>query len=71
MHRYGSWSRLFFYFFSDTHVHFRYTEAIATAKGPLDSVWQASAMEGLATIPILDAWSSNQVCFLLLHVKSV
>lgn len=32
-------------------------------KGTPDPVWYASAIEGLATIPVLDAWSSMQtVC---------
>lgn len=36
-----------------------YTEAIALFKGPQDTAWQASALEGLATIPVVEAWSSN------------
>lgn len=53
-----------FWLWSMHDLSCRYTEAIATAKGPLDSVWHASALEGLATIIIVDAWSSTQVsCF--------
>ncbi|PCH38067.1 hypothetical protein WOLCODRAFT_114758 [Wolfiporia cocos MD-104 SS10] len=36
-----------------------YTEAIALFKSPQDAAWHASALEGLATIPIVEAWSSN------------
>lgn len=38
----------------------RYNEAITTLKGTQDVAWQASALEGLATIPVLDAWSASQ-----------
>lgn len=37
----------------------RYTEALQLLKTPLDSIWHASALEGMATIPILDAWSAG------------
>ncbi|KAJ3559110.1 hypothetical protein NM688_g536 [Phlebia brevispora] len=37
-----------------------YGEAVALLKNTQDLVWHASAMEGLATIPVLDAWSSMQ-----------
>ena len=37
-----------------------YTEAMAMLKNPQDAVWHASALEGLATIPVLDAWSMIQ-----------
>ncbi|KAJ4474536.1 TRAPP II complex [Lentinula lateritia] len=36
-----------------------YTEALQLLKSPLDSIWNASALEGMATIPILDAWSAG------------
>ncbi|OBZ75570.1 hypothetical protein A0H81_04217 [Grifola frondosa] len=36
-----------------------YSEAVALFKGPQDIVWHASALEGLATIPIIEAWSST------------
>ncbi|CCM02371.1 uncharacterized protein FIBRA_04466 [Fibroporia radiculosa] len=36
-----------------------YTEAIALFKNSQDAVWHASALEGLATIPIVEAWSSS------------
>ncbi|KAJ3715606.1 TRAPP II complex [Lentinula guzmanii] len=36
-----------------------YTEAIQLLKSPLDSIWNASALEGMATIPILDSWSAG------------
>ncbi|KAE9396079.1 hypothetical protein BT96DRAFT_1041682 [Gymnopus androsaceus JB14] len=36
-----------------------YTEALQLLKSPLDSIWHASALEGMATIPILDAWSAG------------
>lgn len=38
----------------------RYTEAIALFKTTTDSIWHASALEGLATVALLDAWSSGQ-----------
>ncbi|KAJ3920291.1 transport protein Trs120 or TRAPPC9 TRAPP II complex subunit-domain-containing protein [Lentinula edodes] len=34
-----------------------YTEALQLLKSPLDSIWNASALDGMVTIPILDAWS--------------
>ncbi|KAA1471141.1 hypothetical protein DENSPDRAFT_775745 [Dentipellis sp. KUC8613] len=37
-----------------------YTEAIALFKSPIDSIWHASALEGLATVALLDAWSLGQ-----------
>ncbi|TFY82625.1 hypothetical protein EWM64_g1393 [Hericium alpestre] len=37
-----------------------YTEAIALFKSPSDAVWHASALEGQATIAVLDAWSLGQ-----------
>ncbi|KAI0079931.1 Trs120-domain-containing protein [Panus rudis PR-1116 ss-1] len=37
-----------------------YTEAIAVLRGPQDIVWHASALEGLATIPVIEGWSSPQ-----------
>lgn len=39
-------------------VSIRYNEAIILCKSPQDAVWHASALEGLATIPVLEAWSS-------------
>ncbi|KZT09435.1 uncharacterized protein LAESUDRAFT_694916 [Laetiporus sulphureus 93-53] len=41
-----------------------YTEAIALFKGPQDAIWHASALEGLATIPVVQAWSSSQAATL-------
>lgn len=38
---------------------FRYTEAIVLFKNPHDAPWHASALEGLATIPIVEAWAST------------
>lgn len=37
----------------------RYTEALQIFKPSQDLPWQASALEGLATITILDAWSAG------------
>ncbi|KAG7092479.1 hypothetical protein E1B28_008831 [Marasmius oreades] len=37
-----------------------YTEALQLFKPSVDSIWQASALEGLATISVLDAWSTGQ-----------
>ncbi|KAI0797912.1 TRAPP II complex [Abortiporus biennis] len=37
-----------------------YTEAIATLKSTMDAPWNASALEGLAVIPVIEAWSSSQ-----------
>ena len=37
----------------------RYTEAIALFKTANDPVWYASALEGLATVALLDAWSGQ------------
>ncbi|KAJ3829021.1 TRAPP II complex [Lentinula raphanica] len=36
-----------------------YTEAVQLLKSPSDSIWNASALEGMATIPILDSWSAG------------
>ncbi|KAI0780823.1 TRAPP II complex [Trametes elegans] len=36
-----------------------YTEAIVLFKTPQDAPWHASALEGLATIPVVEAWSST------------
>ncbi|KAF9075275.1 TRAPP II complex [Rhodocollybia butyracea] len=36
-----------------------YLEALQLLKSPLDSIWNASALEAMATIPILDAWSAG------------
>ena len=36
--------------------HVRYTEAIALFKTHPDNVWHAAALEGLATVSILDSW---------------
>ncbi|GJE90813.1 TRAPP II complex [Phanerochaete sordida] len=38
-----------------------YSEAIILLKSSQDSVWHASALEGLATMQVVDAWSSNQM----------
>jgi hypothetical protein len=35
----------------------RYTEAVTLFKTANDPVWCASALEGMATIPLLGAWS--------------
>lgn len=35
----------------------RYTEAVLLFKTANDPVWYASALEGLATIALVDAWS--------------
>ncbi|KAI0703613.1 TRAPP II complex [Cytidiella melzeri] len=37
-----------------------YTEAIAMLKASQDNVWHASALEGLAIVPVLDAWSAEK-----------
>lgn len=51
------------------HVHYklqltrscRYTEAIQVFRvSTQDSIWHASALEGLATIAIIDSWSAGQ-----------
>lgn len=39
--------------------HARYTEAIALFKAHPDNVWHAAALEGLATVSILDSWTSD------------
>ncbi|KAK7054867.1 hypothetical protein VNI00_003330 [Paramarasmius palmivorus] len=36
-----------------------YNEALQLFKPSLDGIWQASALEGLATIAILDSWSAG------------
>jgi hypothetical protein len=43
------------YFFSTS----RYTEAVGLLKPPQDSIWYASALEGMATCHVLDAWSAG------------
>lgn len=43
------------------------------SKSSLDVVWQASAIEGQATIQVLDAWNAGQGLvsfFLCVHLKS-
>lgn len=37
----------------------RYTEALAMFKGLPDPLWNASVLEGLATVPILEAWANG------------
>jgi Transport protein Trs120 or TRAPPC9, TRAPP II complex subunit len=37
----------------------RYTEAVTLFKTANDPVWYASALEGLATVAILEAWSGQ------------
>ena len=37
-----------------------YSEAITMFKPALDPLWQASALEGLATVLVVNAWASNQ-----------
>lgn len=37
----------------------RYNEAIALFKSPQDTIWHASALEGLAVTAIVDAWSAD------------
>ncbi|KAF9052654.1 TRAPP II complex [Panaeolus papilionaceus] len=37
-----------------------YNEAIQLLKGTNDILWQATAMEGIATITVIDAWSVGQ-----------
>ena len=46
-------------FVPTSHLLRRYTEALALFKPPQDSLWYASALEGMATIQILDAWSAG------------
>ncbi|KDQ60798.1 hypothetical protein JAAARDRAFT_31778 [Jaapia argillacea MUCL 33604] len=36
-----------------------YTEAIALFRSPQDGIWHASALEGLVTVAVLDAWSAG------------
>lgn len=38
----------------------RYLEAISVFKANGDNIWYASALEGLATIAVIDAWSAGQ-----------
>ena len=38
---------------------YRYNESIMLFKSPQDAPWHASALEGLATIPVVEAWSST------------
>jgi hypothetical protein len=37
----------------------RYTEAIVLFKSQQDAPWHASALEGLATIAVIDAWQTG------------
>ncbi len=37
----------------------RYSEAILLFKLPQDTALHASALEGMATIPVLDAWAAG------------
>jgi hypothetical protein len=38
----------------------RYEDAVSLFKFPQDAIWHASALEGMATIHVLDAWSAGQ-----------
>lgn len=40
----------------DSHL-IRYSEAVSMLKSPQDSVWLASAYEGISTIEVLEAWA--------------
>lgn len=44
----------------DLSFNYRYVEAISVFKVSQDPIWQASALEALATISVLDAWSAGQ-----------
>jgi hypothetical protein len=37
-------------------ILFRYTESIVLFKFPQDAPWHASALEGLATVAVIEAW---------------
>jgi hypothetical protein len=49
----------------------RYTEAIALFKTANDPIWYASALEGLATIALLEAWSGQGTVRSTVHLCSV
>ena len=38
---------------------YRYNEAIVLFKSPQEALWHAAALEGLATIPVVESWSST------------
>ena len=46
--------------FIPAHPGYRYNEAIVLFKSPKETPWHAAALEGLATIPVVEAWSSTQ-----------
>ncbi len=46
-------------FYPNVLIGDRYTESLQLFRATPDPVWQASALEGLATISILDAWSAG------------
>jgi hypothetical protein len=49
----------------------RYTEAVALFKAANDSVWYASALEGLATVALLEAWSGQGLVRSAVILRSV
>lgn len=51
----------------------RYTEAIVMFKLPQDAPWHASALEGLATISVLEAWLTGHglVGYFQTYLKSL
>lgn len=54
------WCVRFFHFLIQHQMSAtRYTEAILLFKLPQDTIWHASAMEGMATLSILEAWSAG------------
>lgn len=57
MRRYGVY---YVFNWSSSKAEYRYNEAIQLLKGTNDILWQATAMEGIATITVIDAWSVGQ-----------
>lgn len=49
----------------------RYTEAVALFKTANDAVWYASALEGLATVALLEAWSGQGLVRSIVLLSSV
>lgn len=50
------------------YTHLRYTEATVSLKSLQDTAWYASALEGLATTAIVEAWLNGQGLVRLLNL---
>jgi hypothetical protein len=50
----------------------RYTEAIQLFKSSQDTAWHAAALEGIATVSMIEAWSAgNGLVRLMYRVRAI